>query len=195
MSLLRAFIAVEIPAELRQRVGQTTASLREEIGALVRWVPPENMHLTLKFLGDVAPSNVEMLSQMLRAEAGLLPCFDIHVGGLGSFPSLKRPRVLYVGIRAPASLEALQRGVESGARRLGYETEERGFSPHLTIGRLRQNATGTDQQTIRRALERTTIDSLGTARVDSVHLYKSDLKPSGSVYTRLFTAPLKNFSR
>ncbi|HSL27718.1 MAG TPA: RNA 2',3'-cyclic phosphodiesterase [Anaerolineales bacterium] len=195
MSLLRAFIAVEIPAELRQRVGQTTASLREEIGALVRWVPPENMHLTLKFLGDVAPSNVEMLSQMLRAEAGLLPCFDIHVGGLGSFPSLKRPRVLYVGIQAPASLEALQRGVESGARRLGYETEERGFSPHLTIGRLRQNATGTDQQTIRRALERTTIDSLGTARVDSVHLYKSDLKPSGSVYTRLFTAPLKNFSR
>ena len=194
MSLLRAFVALDIPADLRQRVGQTIAELRQEIGPLVRWVPIENMHLTLKFLGDIAPSNVDMLSQMLRAEADLFPCFDFHLGGLGSFPSLKRPRVLYIGIQAPAALDALQRGIESAARRLGYESEERGYSPHLTIGRLRQNATATDQQSIRRRIEQTKIDSLGTARVDSVHLYKSDLKPSGSVYTRLYTAPLKSSS-
>ena len=194
MSLLRAFIALDIPANLRQRVGQTTAALRQEIGPLVRWVPVENMHLTLKFLGDIAPSNVDMLSQMLRAEADMFSCFDFHLGGLGSFPSLKRPRVLYIGIQAPATLEALQRGIDAATRRLGYESEDRGYSPHLTIGRLRQNATATDQQTIRRRIEQTMIDSLGTARVDSVHLYRSDLQPSGSVYTRLFTAPLKNFS-
>lgn len=191
MNLLRAFIAVEIPADLRQQAGRLTASLREKIGPLVRWVPVENMHLTLKFLGDVAPSNVEMLSQMVQAEANLFPCFDFQVGGLGSFPNLKRPRVLYIGIQAPAVLEALQRGIESASRRLGYESDERGFSPHLTIGRVRQNVTSTEQQTIRRVLEQTKIDSLGTARVDSVHLYKSDLRSDGSVYTRLYSAPLK----
>ena len=191
MSLLRAFIAVEIPLELRKAVCEATAPLQKGIGSAVRWVPMENMHLTLKFLGDVSPANVEMLSQMLRAEVELIHCFDLHLSGLGSFPNLKRPRVLYIGIQAPATLEALQRGIDSDSRRLGYESEERGFSPHLTIGRVKQTVTATEQQIIRRALEETRIDSLGTARVDSVHLYKSDLRPSGSVYTRLYSAPLK----
>jgi 2'-5' RNA ligase len=193
MGLLRAFIAVEIPLVLREAVCQATGPLQESIGAAVRWVPMENMHLTLKFLGDVSLSNVEMLSEMLRAEADLFKYFDLHLGGIGSFPNLKRPRVLYIGIQAPPALEVLQRGIESAARRLGYESEERGFSPHLTIGRVKQTVTPTEQQSIRRALEETRIDSLGTARVDSVHLYKSDLKPTGSVYTRLYSAPLKKF--
>ncbi|HEX5941436.1 MAG TPA: RNA 2',3'-cyclic phosphodiesterase [Anaerolineales bacterium] len=191
MNLLRAFIAVEIPLELREAIGGATAPLQKGIGSSVRWVPTENMHLTLKFLGDVSPANVEMLSQMLRAEAGLFNCFDLDLSGIGSFPNLKRPRVIFIGIHAPPMLEALQRGIESASRRLGYESEERGFSPHLTIGRVKQNVTATEQQSIRRALEETRIDSLGTARVDSVHLYKSDLKPAGSVYTRLYSAPLR----
>ncbi len=149
------------------------------------------MHLTLKFVGDVSPSNVDMLTQMISAEAELFGCFELHLNGLGSFPSLKRPRVIYIGIQAPTVLEALHRGIESASRRLGYESEDRGFSPHLTIGRVKQNITATEQQTIRRALEGTKIDSLGTAKIDSVHLYKSDLKPTGSVYTRLYSAPLK----
>ena len=190
MNLLRAFIAVEIPRELQEAVGKAMAPLQKGIGAIVRWVPVENMHLTLKFLGDVSPTNVEMLSEMLRAEANLFHCFELRLSGLGSFPNLKRPRVIYIGMQAPAMLETLQRGIEAASRRLGYETEERGFSPHLTIGRVKQNVTATEQQTIRRALEETSIDLLGTARVDSVHLYKSDLKPTGSVYTRLYSAPL-----
>ena len=191
MSLLRAFIAVELPLEIRQTVCNTTSKLRNEIGALVRWVPIENMHLTLKFLGDVSPSNVDMLSQMLRAEMDLFNCFDLRLNGLGSFPNLKRPRVIYIGIQAPAALETLQRGIESASRRLGYGSEERGFSPHLTIGRVKQNVTPTEQQAIRHALEGTKIDLLGTARVNSVELFKSDLKPSGSVYTRLYSASLR----
>jgi 2'-5' RNA ligase len=99
--------------------------------------------------------------------------------------------VLFIGIQAPAVLEALQRGIESASRRLGYESEERGFAPHLTIGRVKQNSTTAELQAIRRAIEETRIDSLGTARVDSVHLYKSDLRPAGSVYTRLYSAKLR----
>lgn len=191
MNLLRAFIAIEIPLEIREAVYKATASLQKGIGSAVRWVPVENLHLTLKFLGDVSPTNVEMLSQTLRAEADLFPCFDLRLHGLGSFPNLKRPRVIYIGVQAPATFEGLQRGIESASRKLGYESEERGFSPHLTIGRVRQNATAAEQQTIRRTLQETRIDLLGTARVDSVHLYKSDLKPAGSVYTRLYTALLR----
>lgn len=191
MNLLRAFIAVEIPLGIRQAVCKATSSLQKATNLLVRWVPLENMHLTLKFLGDVSPSNVDMLTQMISAEADLFDCFELHLNGLGSFPSLKRPRVIYIGIQAPVVLDALHRGIESASRRLGYESEERNFSPHLTIGRVKQNITAAEQQTIRHALEETKIDALGTAKIDSVHLYKSDLKPTGSVYTRLYSAPLK----
>lgn len=189
--MLRLFIAVEIPADIQQNVYKQTAKLRRDLESAVRWVPVENVHLTLKFLGDVAPSNVEFLTQMLRQEAEATPCFNIQLTGLGSFPNLKRPRVMYIGIQAPAALDTLQRGIESASRRLGYESEDRAFSAHLTLGRVKQTATASDQQKIRHALESTQVDLLGSARVDSVHLFKSELKPSGSVYTRLFSAPLK----
>jgi RNA 2',3'-cyclic 3'-phosphodiesterase len=191
MSMLRAFIAVEIPIEIQQRIHRETINLRKGIDSLIRWVPPQNMHLTLKFLGDVSPNSVEFLKQMLRTEAENISCFDIRLAGLGAFPNLKRPRVLYVGIQAPAVLDALVRGIESASRRLGYEPEDRPFSAHLTLGRVRQNVNATEQQQIRRAIDGTQVDLLGSARVDSVHLYKSELNPGGSVYTRLYSTKLK----
>lgn len=194
MSLLRAFIAVDIPPEIQQTIHKKTESLRNTLGALVRWIPAENVHLTLKFIGDTSQASVEFLIQMLRAEADSCPAFDMQLSGLGSFPSPKRARVIYIGIQARAELEALHRGIESASRRLGYESDAnggRGFSPHLTIGRVKQNILALEQQNIRRAIEEAKIDSFGTAKIDSVHLYKSDLKPTGSVYTQLYSAPLK----
>lgn len=194
MNLLRTFIALEIPNEIQQTVHKETAHLRSTTGPIVRWVPPGNMHLTLKFLGNISPANLDILTQMIRAEADSCQSFAMQVGGLGSFPSPKRPRVIYIGLRAPVELTALQHAIEGATTRLGYEPDSRDFSPHLTIGRVRQNIPASDQHKIRRALEEAQIDSLGTARVDSVHLYNSDLKPTGSVYTRVFSAPLKNIS-
>ena len=194
MSLLRAFIALEIPAKVQKNIHQATSNLRSEIGSLIRWVPAENMHLTLKFLGDISSANVQFLTQMIRVEADAHRCFDIHLTGLGAFPSPKRPRAIYIGIQAPVELETLQHAVESAANRLGYKSDANGgrsFSPHLTVGRVKKSISSADQQKIRRALDETKIDSLGTARVDSVNLYKSDLKPTGSVYTRLYSASLR----
>lgn len=191
MSLLRAFIAIGIPSEIQQAIYKTTAPLRAELGASVRWTPPENIHLTLKFLGDISPAQVDALTATLRAQADSVPAFEVEVGKLGSFPDGKRVRVLWVGLHTPAELAALSRGIESACARLGYESETRGFSPHLTIGRARQDASAADAQKIRRALEAATIDSLGAVRVDSAHLYKSDLKRDGAVYTKLFSAPLR----
>ena len=191
MSLLRTFIAVDVPQTIQKNIQHHVDNLRNSISDSIRWVPVHNIHLTLKFLGDVSPANVDMLKQMLSAEADSCPSFDFSVGGLGSFPNSKRARVLFIRIQAPAELEALQHGIESATTKLGYEADTRPFSPHLTIGRVRDRISATDQQRIHKTLEETKIDSLGIARVDSVHLYKSELKLGGSVYTKLFSAPLQ----
>lgn len=191
--MLRSFIAVEIPAELQRAIASHTAALQKALPKpLIRWVPPQNVHLTLKFLGDVSPANLERLAEALKVEAAVHEPFPISLGGLGAFPSARRARVIWIGLDAPADLGALQRGVEAAAARLGYGPEERPFSPHLTIGRVGQSASASDQQRIRAALEATTIGALGTARVDAVHIFKSDLQPSGAVYTRLYSLPMKS---
>jgi 2'-5' RNA ligase len=192
MSLLRAFIAVEIPSEIHQAIEKKTARIQAALNSsLVRWVPASNIHLTLKFLGDISPANVELLSQMLSVEVSQHQAFEMTFEGLGAFPNPKRPRVIWIGIQAPAVLEALQHGIEAAAATLGYPVEKRPFSPHLTIGRVKQNVSSTGMQKIRIAMEETQVGSLGTTRVVAVHLFKSDLKPTGAIYTRLFSAPLK----
>ncbi len=193
MSLLRAFIALEIPPGIHQAIEQKTAPIRATLNAsLVRWVPAKNVHLTLKFLGDVSPSNLEMLEQMLSAEVCQHQPFEMKFEGLGAFPNPKRPRVIWIGIQAPAGFSALQHGIEAATATLGYPDEQRPFSPHLTIGRVKQNVGSAGMQQIRSALEGTKVGSLGTVRVSTVHLFKSDLRPTGAVYTRLFSAPLKD---
>ena len=114
----------------------------------------------------------------------------MQIGGLGSFPSSRMPRILWVGLHAPAVLTSLHKSIETGASRLGYEKEERAFSPHLTIGRARQNITPAELSKVRAALDTIQLGNIAIARVDSVHLFKSDLQSGGSIYTKLFSAPL-----
>jgi 2'-5' RNA ligase len=116
--------------------------------------------------------------------------FDLQVGGLGSFPSPKRPRVIWIGIQAPPGLASLRDSIESAVEGLGFPREGRSFSPHLTIGRVNQRASGADQQRLAVALKTTKVGPLGTALVEAVLLFKSELKSGGPVYTKLFSAPL-----
>ncbi len=191
MSLLRAFLAAEIPTNLQDAIQAATATLRKSVGGeLVRWVPIRNIHLTLKFLGDVSPSSLDLIQHMLQIEAGHYQPFEVHVEGFGCYPNARKPRILWVGLQAPSSLSSLQRDLEAASARLGYPSEEREFSPHLTIGRVRQNAAATEIQKMRTEVEHVQVSSLGSTRVDAIHLFKSDLLPSGSVYTKLFTASL-----
>jgi len=192
MTLLRVFIAVEIPLDTRKVILEETRLLRSAVGSLIRWVPLENMHLTLKFIGEVSPTSVDLLTQMLTAEVKGCPAFQAQVGSLGAFPSARRARVIWVGIQAPPRLASLQHGIEGAAARLGFEAETRPFSPHLTIGRVRQQASSGELGQIRTALEATRVGDLGTVNVDAIHLFKSDLQPGGAVYTRLLSAALEN---
>jgi len=191
--MLRSFVAVEIPAEIQSALARSTALLQKALPKpLIRWVAPQNVHLTLKFLGDVSPANLERLAEALKTEAVAHETFDMSVGGLGAFPNPRRARVIWIGLEAPAALMALLRGVETVTARLGYTSEDRPFSPHLTIGRVGKNVSGTDFQRICTSLEGATVGALGTLRVDAVHIFKSDLQPGGSVYTHLYTLPMKS---
>ena len=191
MGLLRTFLAVELPPALQDAIQTATLGARSKLGSgLVRWVPGDSVHLTLKFLGDAAPSTVETIKHALTAGASRYEPFDVTVEGFGAYPNARRPRVLWVGLKAPLALASLQHDLDAATARLGFESEERGFSPHLTVGRVRQNASAADLQQIRSELEQLKVGLLGTLHVAAVHIYKSDLQPSGSVYAKLFTAPL-----
>ena len=191
MGHLRAFLASEVPTPFQDAIQAATTGLRKNLGDdLIRWVPVHNVHLTLIFLGDISSSSLDLIKQMMTVEAAQVRAFEIQIEGLGSYPNPRRPRVLWVGLNAPVALTYLQHALEAAAARLGYAPEDREISPHLTIGRVRQNVSAADQQKIRTALENTKVGNLGTVCVNGVHLFKSDLQPTGSLYTKLFSAPL-----
>jgi RNA 2',3'-cyclic 3'-phosphodiesterase len=195
MSLLRVFIAIEIPIEIKKAIAAEIANLHNGAGRAVRWVTTENIHLTLKFLGEISPANVELLSQVLQTECDQHAPFDITVNGLGCFPNSHRPRIIWIGLNIPPELNRLQHKLETATARMGYTTEDKPFSPHLTIGRIREQATPAELNNIHSALEKLHVGSLGTFTPQSVHLFKSDLKPAGPVYTSLFSARLGNFEK
>ena len=191
MSVIRAFIAIDLPPEVLQCLDDVSQQLRQELGgAPVRWVPVENIHLTLKFLGDVSESNIDMLTDFLQSTVSNVKQFEFSVGGLGAYPKPHRPRVIWVGVEAPPELMTAQRSVESEMSRLGYARERRPFNPHLTLGRVSRHSTNQDVSNIADVIKTHTVGYLGSARVTALHIYRSDLKPSGAIYTKLFSAML-----
>jgi 2'-5' RNA ligase len=191
MSVIRSFIAIDLPSDVLHCLEDVSQKLKQDLGGIpIRWVPVGNIHLTLKFLGDVSESNIDMLTDILQSIVSSVNQFELSVGGLGAYPNSHRPRVIWVGIEAPPELVAAQRSIESEMSRLGYTREKRAFKPHLTLGRVSRHATKKDVSQIAEVLKTQTIGYLGSARVTALHLYRSDLKPSGAVYTRLFSATL-----
>jgi 2'-5' RNA ligase len=191
MTVIRAFIAIDLSTEIYRRLDQVSGELRDQLsGTSIRWVPVKNIHLTLKFLGDVSLTNLEVLKKLLRSEAASHPQFEFSVGKLGAYPTIHRPRVVWVGVEAPPELSALQHRIEIETARVGYAREERAFSPHLTLGRVGRNATSQDLHKIGEVLSSSPVGFLGTVRVAAVHLYRSDLQPGGAIYSALYSAPL-----
>jgi 2'-5' RNA ligase len=190
MNAIRSFIAIELPQPIQQKLAEIIARLKSPRTGVVRWVPAQNIHLTIKFLGDVSPTNLDLLMKMLKAEVSRQPVFSYTVAGLGAFPSPRRPRVLWVGITAPPQLNTLVHLVEAESTKLGYAPEDRPFSPHLTLGRVSQNATPEQVSQVAGALAGMNVGELGVAEVSSVVLFKSDLTPNGAEYTQMLKVGL-----
>jgi RNA 2',3'-cyclic 3'-phosphodiesterase len=193
MSVFRAFIALDLSPEVLEGLSQVLEELREEIGdGMMRWTPIENLHLTLKFLGDVSSSNVNRLIEIIQTAASAHQMFAFSVGGLGAFPSPKRARVLWAGVEGPPELMAVQRTIDIGTARLGYVSESRPFRPHLTLGRVSRNAGPKDFQKIYQILKEKKVGFLGVAQAKELHLFRSDLRPSGAVYSRIYSVNLSD---
>jgi 2'-5' RNA ligase len=191
MPVIRAFIAIDLSQEIQKRLEEVLANYRSNLPNVpIRWVPATNIHLTLKFLGDVSIANLELLTEMIEKEISSHHQFDISVGGSGAFPNIRQPHVVWVGVEAPPELSAIQNGIEVTTSRLGYAREERAFSPHLTLGRVSRNATSQDVKKISNVLEAHKVGFLGATCVEKVHLYRSDLQPAGAVYTQIFSSSL-----
>jgi 2'-5' RNA ligase len=182
---IRSFIAVDLSASVRaalQRLRDEFAQLRCE----VRWVRVEGVHVTLKFLGWVEPPRLEQVRATLAAAVAGQLALQVRARGLGAFPNLRRPRVLWVGLEGEGLAE-LATCVEEAMSRLDFEPERRGFTPHVTLGRV-NGMQGWSR--VEELFKAHLSDDFGECIVDAVTMYRSTLHPDGAVYTPLWTIPL-----
>lgn len=192
MTTWRTFIAIELDPHLKARLAELQEQLRSRLSpSSVRWVQPDSIHLTLKFLGDTPTDKIEEVQAALARAAAQVTPFVITAGELGCFPNNRQPRVVWVGLQEPTGkLARLQRAVEEFVAPLGFPTEGRPFSPHLTLGRVQRHASRSEVRQIGEVVSASAVGVLDEMTVTEVSYIKSDLRPSGAVYTTLFRAEL-----
>ncbi len=181
---VRAFLAVELPPEVREQVVQAAADLRRLAPERVRWVPEENLHLTLKFLGEIPSDRLPKLISQVERKLASVAVFEAELGGFGAFPSAKRARILWLGVTAGgAQLARVARKLDAAAAQVGVARERRPYSAHLTLGRLREP----DGVEVLRAEPPKRLPF----RVEEVVLYESRLSSTGAVYVPLARLPFR----
>jgi 2'-5' RNA ligase len=180
-------VAIELDQTHHRLLSDLQADLKRERAArVVRWVDPENIHLTVKFLGEVDSSMMTALEGAVKdACSGTVP-FALKLAGAGAFPNSQRPNVIWVGLAgAVDQVSTLAKKIDDACAALGFPREERAFSPHLTLGRVKRDALPGDRQTLGALIARAQVGDADDLRVDKVSLMKSELRPAGSVYTRM----------
>lgn len=177
---MRMFLAIDLPAAVRSALGDATARLRDRYAGW-RWLRPDGIHLTVRFLGEVDPAGLDHHARTWERVARTLAPGRVGVGGAGVFPSRGRPRVLWVGVRdesGRAVLGSIAGGIESAAVDLGFRAETRPFRPHLTVARaLREGAPEIPAPDA--------VGDLGPFEATEIALFRSELRPDGARYHRL----------
>jgi 2'-5' RNA ligase len=186
---MRTFIAIEIPDEIKAGLTEAQRSLRDSGAVDASWTRPEGIHLTLKFLGEVSETKVpDIMNGLRRAAEGIGP-FRLEVIGMGTFPNPRNARVVWVGLSGDREkLSRLQAAVEETLSGIGFERDERPFTPHLTLGRIKYIRS---RDKLLTALEEVKDVHLPGFDVSTVSLMKSELRPSGAVYTEMGRVELK----
>lgn len=184
---MRTFIAVPLPPECQRMLEQIQGRLRAA-GADVRWVSISSIHLTLKFLGEIDPVILPQLTESLRGASAPEPGFSLRLRGLGGFPNLRNPRIIWCGVEGEiAQLQQLQTKVEQACSHLGFAPEQREFHPHLTLGRVQ------GKRNLQPLLDYIKIgcELECTFNADSYNVYQSTLTPRGAIYSILESIPLR----
>jgi 2'-5' RNA ligase len=185
---IRTFVCIEVPETIKERIASLQQELRRS-DAQISWVKPSNIHLTIKFLGNVPASKIETVRLAVERAASSIREFEIEVGVAGCFPAPRNPRVLWVGLTSlPESLKQLHAGIEDELEREGFARESKRFSPHLTIGRVRapKGASRVAEDLIAKGFEPERFQAR------EVIVMRSDLNSKGSIYTPQATIPFKD---
>jgi RNA 2',3'-cyclic 3'-phosphodiesterase len=191
MEQIRTFIAIELTEDARSGLRTIQGLLKSDNPQIARWVDPASIHLTLKFLGNIPPNKVEPISQYMKKAAVEVKPFGLEIKGLGAFPTLDRPQVVWIGLTGEIEqLKKLQTNLESWIAPLGFPPENRPFTPHLTLARLRDTATAIEKQKLGEKILKTDPGRGFSISVNSISLMRSQLTPAGAIYTRLFETGL-----
>ena len=192
MEQIRSFIAIELPNELKLGLTQLETQLKSDKQPWVKWVNPEGIHLTLKFLGNIAVDRTgEITRATEEAVQGISP-FRLEVKGLGVFPNLRRVQVAWVGISGEIDkLTQLQKRIETNLTPLGFAPESRAFTPHLTLARLRDRASLDERQRFGQLIANTKFEVAYTIEVDAISLMRSQLTREGAIYSRISLVKLR----
>jgi RNA 2',3'-cyclic 3'-phosphodiesterase len=188
--MIRCFIAIDVTDEIRAALAEVQGRLRRlPLTVRVSWIKLANVHLTLQFLGYIGEDVVPRVSAALVAVAAGQAPFDVDVAGVGAFPDPNRPRVLWAGCGAGATaLPRLAGAIQAATAPLGFAPETRPFAGHLTLGRVKVPR---PDPTLTRAMDSLKNAAFGAVRVEAVHLYQSELQPTGSNYMKLSSHPLR----
>lgn len=179
---IRAFWAIDTSDFIKNKINEIEEKLKKS-KADVKWVNPSSVHLTLKFLGNIEINQIDYMEKTLKDGLKDFPPFQFYVKGTGGFPHLKNPKVVWVGItKGDNELKAMNKIIEDRLYEIGFPREEKKFSPHLTIGRIRSFR---NIKTLIQILEDLKEEEVGYVDVAEVILFKSELTPSGSIYTKL----------
>lgn len=193
MEQIRAFIAIELPDPVKEGLSSLMDRLRPAEHPYVKWAGTEGIHLTLKFLGNTAQEKVPRIIEAIAEAAQGFSPFEVQIGGLGVFPNLQRPRVIWVAVTGEVErLITLQRGIDQALLPLGFSLEKRSFTPHLTLGRLRERASPGERRSIGELVAATECGEGIHFDVGAVSLMRSTLTPSGAIYSRLASIELKD---
>jgi 2'-5' RNA ligase len=186
------FIAIELPVELVKRLRDFQSGLSSSRLPYVKWVDPGAIHLTLKFLGDVAPQRLEAVKEFGAAAVRPFHPFMLATGRTGFFPGAQRARVFWLGLEGEmADLGRLQQGIDGAMSKLGFVSENRPFTAHLTLARLREGCSGAQRLEFAALAGEAVFEAGPPMEVRSVALMRSQLTPKGAVYTRLAEFPLR----
>ncbi len=182
MLKIRSFLAIDLPAEIVEGIREIQDHLKQS-GPYVKWVRPENIHLTLKFFGDIDEKAIDEISTVLDGVVSKTNAFDLEVRDVGVFPNTSRPRVVWVGTESrDRTINILQKEIDATLKTMGFEPEDRAFRPHLTMGRVKSLK---DKRLLIAQMEKFKGFDMGSFRVEHLFLIKSDLRPTGAVYTKL----------
>jgi 2'-5' RNA ligase len=191
MESIRAFIAIELPAEVKASLARVQDELRRREPAAIKWVAPDSVHLTLKFLGNVDAAKIEPIAAAMSRAVEGIGAFEVSLGTPGAFPNLRAPRVICIRLGGDTdSLSALQRGIERSVAPLGFPPEKRPFSPHLTLGRVRDTASANDRRFLGETVSSLDVETSLSFNVETVSLMRSTLTPARAIYDRIASTPL-----